>query len=74
MSDDPNASLRALLLVGPSHDGLWIVRDCAGVCGAVFTARDAALRFARSECEAMGFAGWRLVASLDLPSIFSHSA
>jgi hypothetical protein len=77
MSDTPEPSLHNLsLLIGPSRDGLWIVCDTQGVCGAVFTGRDDALHYARSECEAAQPRGseWRLVASLDLRALFAATA
>jgi hypothetical protein len=77
MSDIPQPSPHVLsLLIGPSREGLWIVCDGDGVCGAVFTRREAALQNAKSECEAARprNSEWRLVASLDLTSIFARSA
>ena len=77
MSDIPQPSPHSLsLLIGPSVDGLWIVCDAQGVCGAVFTGRDDALHYAKSECEAALPRGseWRLVASLDLRALFARSA
>ncbi len=74
MSDIPQPNPHGLsLLVGPSRDGLWIVRDADGVCGAVFSGRDDALHYAKSECEATlpRSSEWRLVAGLDLTSIFA---
>jgi hypothetical protein len=80
MSDSSQASSQASsqglsLLVGPSRDGLWIVRDAAGICGAVFSGRDDALHYAKSECEAAlpRSSDWRLAPELDLTSIFSAS-
>jgi hypothetical protein len=76
MSDIAQPSPALSLLVGPSRDGLWIVCDAEGVCGAVFTSRDKALHYAKSECLAAQprSCEWRLVASLDLPSLFPRSA
>jgi hypothetical protein len=77
MSDNVDMSLHGLhLLIGPSGDGLWIVQDAAGVCGAVFMSREDALHYAKSECEAAQPrpCEWRLVASLELRSIFARSA
>jgi len=76
MSDNPQPSPALSLLIGPSCDGLWIVCDAQGVCGAVFTGRDDALHYAKSECEAAQprSGEWRLVAALDLRSLFSRSA
>ena len=77
MSDIPEACPHNLsLLIGPSREGLWIVCDTQGVCGAVFAGRDDALQYARSECEAAQPRGgeWRLVASLDLRALFAQSA
>ena len=61
------------LLVGPSHDGLWIVSDANGVCGALFNRREEALHFAREECAAArpAPADWRLVETLDPSSLFA---
>ena len=61
------------LWVGPNHDGLWIVRDAAAVCGAIFLGREEALRFAKRECETAppGQSDWRFVAALDLTSLFA---
>jgi len=77
MSDIPQSNPQNLsLLIGPSVEGLWIVCDTQGVCGAVFAGRDDALQYARSECEAAQPRGgeWRLVASLDLRALFAASA
>ena len=63
---------RRRLFVGPSRDGLWIVRDARGVCGAVFNSRDKALSFARAEC-ASGAGEWRFVEALDLGEIFARA-
>jgi hypothetical protein len=74
MSDIPQPSPHGLsLLIGPSCDGLWIVCDAEGVCGAIFISRADALHYAKSECEAAQPrpCEWRLVASLDLPSLFA---
>jgi hypothetical protein len=76
MSDMPQPSPALSLLIGPSRDGLWIVCDVEGVCGAVFTGRDDALHYAKRECEAAQprSSEWRLVASLDLRALFARSA
>jgi hypothetical protein len=75
MSEDMTATAAPMahqLLIGPSCDGLWIVRDAAGVCGAVFVGREQALHFAKSECEAAGWsAGWRFVPALDFAALFA---
>jgi len=64
------------LWIGPSRDGLWVVRDADGVCGAVFIGREDALRFAKSECEAVlpSASEWRFVPALDLTSLFAPPA
>ncbi len=61
------------LLIGPAADGLWIVRDAEGRCGAVFATREEALRFARSECAAAPpwSAEWRFVPALELNALFT---
>ncbi len=38
-------------LVGQDHSGLWVVAETHGLCGGIFSTKDAALRFAKSECE-----------------------
>jgi hypothetical protein len=58
-------------LIGPSNDGLWIVRDDEGLCGALFKAREDAVHFAKSECEASTSSGWRFVAALDLGAMLA---
>ena len=72
MSESPIPRRR--LAIGPSADGLWIVRDENGVCGAVFNSRDEALNYARAECEAAGGSEWRLVSNLDMAAIFAPAA
>jgi hypothetical protein len=73
MSDTEPSPQNLSLLIGPSGTGLWIVCDANGVCGAVFTGRDDALHYAKSECEAAHQRGgeWRIVASLDLRALFA---
>jgi len=36
-------------LLGQDHAGLWVVTEASGLCGGIFSTRDAALRFAKSE-------------------------
>jgi hypothetical protein len=71
MPQNSGASLR--LLVGPSQEGLWIVRDVDGVCGALFRRREDALHFAAQECQAASPAPaeWRLVGALDAATLFA---
>ncbi|HXT09869.1 MAG TPA: hypothetical protein VN715_23425 [Roseiarcus sp.] len=66
-------SLGRQLSIGPSGDGLWIVRDADGLCGAVFATRDEALRFAKSECAAAPpwSCEWRFVPALELTALFT---
>ena len=60
------------LSIGPTGDGLWIVRDAEGLCGAVFATRQEALRFAKSECAAAPWASeWRFVPALELAALFA---
>ncbi len=64
---------RRQFLVGPSRDGLWVVRDADGVAGAVFIEREQALHFVKSECEALLPipAAWIFVPALDLGALFA---
>ena len=68
------APLGRRLSIGPTGDGLWIVRDADGLCGAVFATRAEALRFARKECAAAPpwSSEWRFVPSLELTSLFTQ--
>jgi hypothetical protein len=68
------AAVGRKLWIGPTGDGLWVVRDAEGVCGAVFIGREDALRFAKSECEAAlpAASEWRFVPALDLTSLFAQ--
>jgi hypothetical protein len=61
------------LSIGPTDDGLWIVGDADGVCGAVFGTRDEALRFAKSECAAAlpWSSEWSFVPALDWSALFA---
>jgi hypothetical protein len=36
-------------VVGQDHSGLWVVAETHGLCGGIFSTKDAALRFAKSE-------------------------
>jgi hypothetical protein len=61
------------LSIGPTRDGLWVVCDADGVCGAVFATREEALRFAKSECEAdlPAPSEWSFAPAMDLDSLFA---
>jgi hypothetical protein len=61
------------LSIGPTGDGLWIVRDADGLCGAVFATREEALRFAKSECAAAPAwsSEWRFVPALEMTALFT---
>ncbi len=61
------------LRIGPTRDGLWVVRDAEGVCGAVFVGRKDALRFAKHECDAAlpAASEWLFVPVLDLTALFA---
>ncbi len=61
------------LRVGPVPHGEWIVDDESGVCGAICSSRDDALRFAKAECgKARPRPGeWRIVERLDLTPWFA---
>ena len=62
------------LEVGPTREGLWLVHDAAGACGALFRDREAALKFARELCEAGGAGRFRVVAALDVAVLFDFPA
>ena len=68
----PGSATARRFIVGPDRDGLWIVCDTEGYCGAVFVDREQALDFVRSECEALrpAVAEWRIVPALDRRSMF----
>ena len=56
--------------IGRDRGGLWIVCDRDGLRGAAFVSREAALRFARSDCEAPA-QDIRFVAALDWGEMFA---
>jgi hypothetical protein len=48
--EEPNAADDALhFVVGQDRAGLWVVAEAHGLCGGIFSSKDAALRFAKSE-------------------------
>lgn len=60
-----------VLRVGQDPDGHWIVQEAGGQLEGLFRTREAAIRFAMSECRA--FPGARMVlATTPLHSILSH--
>jgi|SRR5436305_31826 hypothetical protein len=60
-----------VLRVGQDSQGHWVVQEEGGMLEALFRSRDAAVRFALSECRA--FPGARMVlATTPLHSILSH--
>jgi len=60
-----------VLRVGQDRDGHWIVQEAEGLLEGLFRSREAAIRFAMSECRA--FPGSRMVLATDpLNSILCH--
>ncbi|MEP9360129.1 hypothetical protein [Sphingomonas sp. KR3-1] len=60
-----------ILRVGRDSDGHWVVQEADGLLEGLFRSREAAIRFALSECRA--FPGSRMVLATDpLRSILSH--
>jgi len=60
-----------ILRVGQDTEGHWVVQEQDGMLEGLFRSRDAAIRFALSECRA--FPGSRMVlATTPLHSILSH--
>src|SRR6218665_1566516 len=60
-----------LLRVGQDREGHWVVQEAGGLLEGLFGSREAAIRFALSECRA--FPGSRMVLATDpLKSILCH--
>ena len=60
-----------VLRVGQDLEGHWVVQEQDGLLEGLFRSREAAIRFALSECRA--FPGSRMVlATAPLHSILSH--
>lgn len=60
-----------VLRVGQDSQGHWVVQEEGGLLEGLFRSRDAAVRFALSECRA--FPGARMaLATTPLHSILSH--
>jgi hypothetical protein len=60
-----------ILRVGQDREGHWVVQEDDGMLEGLFRSREAAIRFAMSECRA--FPGSRMVLATDpLRSILSH--
>jgi hypothetical protein len=60
--------------IGPDGGGRWIVCDSEGLSGAAFVSREAALRYARAECDAQPApaADFSFVAALDWSEMFAR--
>lgn len=52
-----------ILRVGQDREGHWVVQEADGLLEALFRSREAAIRFAMSECRA--FPGSRMVLASD---------
>ena len=59
------------LFIGQDRCGRWVVKDARNMCGAIFTDRTAAIRFAMYECQRRPQSVTMLPEGLELDAAFA---